>query len=53
MLDKIKILGVKIIINLISSSNQIKINFDEMIKFILKNVINNDIKYFDKNLKTK
>lgn len=53
MLDKIKILGVKIIVNFISSSDQIKINFDEIIKFILKNVINKDIKYFDKNLKTK
>jgi hypothetical protein len=53
ILDKIKIIGVEIIVNLMRSSDQIKIKFDEMIKFILKNVINKDIKYFDKNLKTK
>jgi len=53
ILDKIKILGVKIIVNLISSSDQIKINFGEMIKFILENIIDKDIRYFDKNLKPK
>lgn len=54
ILDKIKILGVKIIVNFIRLSDQIKINFDEMINFILKNVlVNKDIKYFDKNFKTR